>query len=363
MKRKQEQGSALVTVLGIILVVSIASGMLSFMATQQMRAAEINREMLKARLIADSGLHKAYNDVKHSLKNVTAIYGSKKTESFGQGTYTVGGTVWQAADGARWARLESKGVCGIAHSTTSMLLKNESGSSTNNFYDMTYNLLVGAALSLNGNFAANVKTIHANGDVTISGSADGTAVRVTSAGVVSIKKQDASEFVGLSRQSPKEIFTAALRVAIDTFIAYAEINGAVYKPGDTIPMSPPGGVAYCMGKSSDFNPSWGGAGNGTFIFLGDVDLQGSGVNLNAQNGYPALIGLGTGQVKINSKAVVNGAMILPNGSMHLNGGAKINGAILVGQSMTGNGTADLNAGVGTGFNLPDYDYVVVKAYD
>ncbi|MDD4101309.1 MAG: hypothetical protein PHU80_01590, partial [Kiritimatiellae bacterium] len=65
-------------------------------------------------------------------------------------------------------------------------------------------------------------------------------------------------------------------------------------------------------------------------------------------------------------AVINGALIIPNGSLHINGTATINGAIVIGQSMSGNGTANLFAGDGQGFSLPPdpsvTDNVVITAW-
>ena len=58
---------------------------------------------------------------------------------------------------------------------------------------------------------------------------------------------------------------------------------------------------------------------------------------------------------------------MPNASFKVNGHAEIHGAILVGQGMGGNGTADLYPGdAGQGFNLPPQqtitDNVVITAW-
>ena len=121
-------------------------------------------------------------------------------------------------------------------------------------------------------------------------------------------------------------------------------------------------MAYCTGDAS----GWSRTGNGCFIFAGDTSFQGNAVNVSSVNGYPALIVLGAGEVKFNSGTVVRGAILIPNGSAKLNGHAQFYGAILVGQGMTGNGTADLYAGNGQGFNLPPdettTDNVVITAW-
>jgi hypothetical protein len=84
------------------------------------------------------------------------------------------------------------------------------------------------------------------------------------------------------------------------------------------------------------------------------------------DGYPALIILGTGTVHINAQKTIKGAILIPNGSIFLNGTAAFYGPILVGQTFTGNGTADLYAGDGQGFQLPPNtttsDNVVISAW-
>lgn len=97
-----------------------------------------------------------------------------------------------------------------------------------------------------------------------------------------------------------------------------------------------------------------------------MSLQGNAVNVSSVNGYPALIILGTGQVRVNAGSVVYGAVLIPNGSAKINGHSIFYGPILVGQGMTGNGTADLYAGDGQGFTLPPdethTDNVVITAW-
>ena len=361
-KQGQRNGSAVVAVLGVISIIMIVSGMLGYSASQQMRATQITREMLKARLIAESGLNKAYNAVKTDFDQVNGL---AETLAFGGGTYTVKAEVLASADGRERARLVSEGVCGIGRARVSADVENVpkvlEDELADDYFDMLFDLLVGGVLDLKGNFKATVTDIHANGNVTLTGSSNVDAVRVSSAGTVEWKKADGTVTM-LSNQSPVEILGAALNAAINAFIAVAEENGAVYASGSQIPASPPGGVAVCTGSAD----GWSKQGTGTCIFLGDVSLQGSGVDLTAENGYPAPIVLGTGKVKINADAVIRGAVIMPNASFHLNGHAVIYGAVLVGQGVTGNGTADLYAGDGQGFNLPpsqtETDNVVVTAW-
>ena len=362
MKRKQERGSAILVVLGIIAVVSITVSTLSFTATQQMRSAQITREILKAKLIAESGLNKAYLAVK---KDFSKVSGYVDAAAFGDGSFAVK-AVPSLGGSANRAQLVSEGVCGIGRAVVSVDLENRpittpDGGTADDYFDLLFDLLVGGTLDLKGNFKANVTAIHANGDVTISGSPETDAKTVSSAGTVTWKKPDGTVTL-LSNQSSVEILTEALTAAINQFIEFATENNAVYASGADIPASPPGGVAYCTGDAS----GWSRTGSGCFIFAGEASFQGEAVNVSSVNGYPAIIVMGPGEVKFNSGTEIHGAVLIPNGSARLNGHAAFYGAILVGQGMTGNGTADLYAGDGQGFSLPPdettTDNVVVTAW-
>lgn len=362
MKRKRQNGSAVLTVLGIISIVMIVCGMLGYSATQQMRASQITREMLKARLIAESGLNKAYNAVKNDFDRVQSY-----TESavFGGGTYTVKAETLSGGPTQR-AQLISRGECGLGLSVVSVDIENrpkvsEDDDPSDDYFNLLFDLLVGGTLDMKGNFKAEVTAIHANGNATISGSAETDAKTVSSAGTVTWKKPDGTVTL-LSNQSPVEVLSEALVEVINEFVEYAQENGAVYASGADIPNAPPGGVAYCTGDAS----GWTRTGNGCFIFAGDASFQGNAVNVSSVNGYPALIVLGAGEVKFNSGSVVHGAILVPNGSVKLNGHADLYGAIVVGQGVTGNGTADLHTEGGQGFNRPPKekttDNVVVTAW-
>jgi len=366
MKTECRNGSALLIVIGIVLVISLATAALSYHATQQMHAAKVTREQLKARLIAESGLNKAFHAVRHDFSRV-ANYA--EAAAFGDGSYGVTNIPMTTEDGdvlENRAQLVSRGVCGIGKAVVTIDLENRPLRTTDddaadNYFGLYYDLLVGGVLDLKGNFWAEVANMHANGNATISGSAKVDAKTVSSAGTVTWKKADGTVIL-LSNQSPVEVVTEALLAAIDALVGYARENNAVYADGSLIPASPPGGVAYCTG-----NPDgWSRTGNGCFIFAGDASFQGRALDVHSVNGYPAIIVMGTGEVKINSGSEVHGAMLVPNGSVKLNGHAVFYGPILVGQGMTGNGTADLFAGDGQGFSLPPSetvsDNVVITAW-
>lgn len=361
-KNSRQTGSAILTVLGIISIVVIVCGMLGFSASQQMRSSQITREMLKSRLIAESGLNKAYQAVKVDFSKAA---GYEEKAEFGGGTYSVK-SIPLKDGGTTRAQLVSEGVCGLGKTVVSVDLENRQrinfvGNGSDDYFNLLYDLLVGGTLDLKGNFNAEVTDIRANGDVTISGSALSDTKTVTSTGSITWKKSDGTVTM-LTNQSPEEILSEALIAAINAFKEYAKANGAVYASGADIPQPVPGNVAYCTGSAD----GWSRTGDGCFIFEGPVSFQGDSLNISSVDGYPALIVLSAGDVKMNAGTEVHGAIIMPSSSLTLNGHSVFYGAILVGQGMTGNGTADLYSGDGQGFNLPPNsqttDNVVITAW-
>jgi hypothetical protein len=165
----------------------------------------------------------------------------------------------------------------------------------------------------------------------------------------------------LSNQPSKVIYPPALEAAVNGLISYAQSKGAVYASGASIPAVPPGGVAYCTGSDS----GWSGVGTGCFIFAGAFSTKHMTLSAGSAN-YPALVVLSANSVQFNAGTVITGTLLLPTSSLKLNGQAAIYGPVLIGQSFTGNGTADLWAGQGQQFLVPVpatmTDNVVITAW-
>lgn len=363
LKRNSKSGTALITVLGLVSLISIASGYIAYTASQEMHISRVLRESLKAKLIAESGLNRAYNNLK---ANFSTASGMRLEGQFGGGTYVVTSVV--DPDSPNRYKLISNGTCGqLGKWKVSADVQNRpiitSGSTPGGtYFALDYDILTGGILDLKGNFKANVNKIHANGNINSKGSSTVNTLVLSSAGTVTLKSVTGTTTV-LQNQPAVNIQPAALTAAINALKAFAEKNGAKYTTGAQIPNAPPGGVAWCTGDPSGFS----GAGTGCFIFDGTPALQGGGAQtIQSVNGFPALIILGTGTVHINAQKTVKGAILIPNGSIFLNGTAAFYGPILVGQTFTGNGTADLYAGDGQGFELPpdetSADNVIITAW-
>lgn len=363
LKKSSRSGTAIITVLGLVSLICMASGYMAYTASQEMHMSRVLRESLKAKLIAESGLNTAYQLLKTDFSKAPGL---KLESEFGAGNYIV--TSIQDPNNDKRYQLISNGTCGTlgkfkvaADIENRPIIRNDSDPD-DLFFELDFDVLVGGLLDFSGNFKALVDEIHANGNMTLNKGGNINVLLLSSAGTIDIKK-----FSGTSTVTPNQpavdIRPADLTAAINALKAYAEKNGAKYTDASQIPAAPPGGIAWCTGDGS----TWSGSGTGCFIFDGDVPMQGGGAQLiTSVNGYPALIILGTGQVKLNAQTVVKGAILIPNGSAHLNGGAQVYGPILIGQALTSNGTADLYSGDGQGFNLPPNetktDNVVITAW-
>lgn len=357
LRSDKRSGSAVLIALGIISIVSIVCGYLGFTASQQMRMMQITRDMIKAKIIAESGLNIAYNRVKSDFSAAAAM---SLNCTFSDGNFAV--TSDAVPSNENRYKLTSTGTCGLGKFTVSADIENRPIVSPDNvtdrFFTLAFNLLVGGALSMTGNFHAGVSAIHANGAVTMNGSSSANGSTISSASSVSLK--NTTGITALPNQPLIAIQPDTLTAAITALKNYAYQNGAVYASGADIPSSPPGGIAWCTGSDT----GWSGEGTGCFIFDGAFSTK--HMDIDSPDGYPALIVTSANSLIFNAGTVINGALIIPSSSLKLNGHATITGAIVIGQGVTGNGTADLYAGSGAGFNLPPSeqtdDNVVITAW-
>lgn len=362
-QRNARSGTAIITVLGLVSLICMASGYMAYTATQEMHMSRVLRESLKAKLIAESGLNTAYELLKTDFSKASGL---KLESEFADGTYVV--TSEPDPNSPLRFQLISNGTCGtygkykVAADIENRQRVTVDSDPDDLFFSLDFDVLVGGIMDLKGNFNAEVTQIHANGNITSKGSSSIDTLTISSAGTIKLFKFSGSSTV-LQNQPAVDIQPEELTAAINALKAYAEKNGAKYSDSSQIPESPPGGVAWCTGDGS----RWIGGGTGCFIFDGDVAVQGGGhQEITSVNGFPALIVLGTGLVHLNAQTVVKGAILVPNGSVFLNGTAEFYGPVLVGQTFTGSGTADLYSGDGQGFNLPPTvtttDNVIISAW-
>jgi hypothetical protein len=363
LNKNARSGSATLTVLGLVSLICLSGGYMTYTASQEMHMSRVLRESLKAKLIAESGLNTAY---KLLITDFSRATGLRLESPFGAGNYIV--TSIPDPNSTKRFQLISNGTCGtygkfkVAADVENRTTIGSGSGSGSQFFPLAFDILVGGIMDLKGNFNAEVGTIHANGNITSKGSSSLETTLITSAGKVTLFKFTGPNTV-LQYQPPVDVRPADLTAAINALKAHAEKNGAKYADSADIPANPPGGVAWCTSDGA----RWIGSGTGCFIFEGDASLQGGGRReITAVDGYPAIIVLGTGEVKINAQTIVNGAILVPNGSIFLVGTAEFHGPVLVGQTFTGSGTAELFTSGAQGFSLPPVtattDNVIITAW-
>jgi hypothetical protein len=368
-KQINRKGSALLTVLGIVAVVSLALVSLCFTAQQQFHSALMSRDMLKARMIAESGLNKAYHRIKDDFKLAKTI---SLSEELSDGSFKVSA---KSFDGiVSRAQLTCVGRCGSGRAVVAADLENiqllvgDDGSGSSDSYTVENDITVGGTLDITGNFHADVDSIHANGIIEINKKSNvSDTLIISSAGVIIWGNGNGGVPAGVTlmpNQPRQEINPAELQAAINVLINHAIENDAVYSSSSELPANPPGGVALYNGTS---DLTLHGNYNGSIVVLGGSITINAQATIESPDGYPALVSISPNQIRVNGGAAIYGAVIAPNASMRFNGNAEIHGPLLVGQDVLGNGTADLYAGTtGQGFNLPYEesvkDNVVITAW-
>lgn len=354
-----KNGTAIITVLGLVCLICIVSGYIAYTASQEMRISRVIRESLKSKTIAESGLNVAYSLIK---TNFSIINNLNLYQPFGNGTYKV--TSYPDMNNSNRFKLVSVGTFGeLGRYKVSADVENRQTFSQQNiqdsFFSLGFDLLCLSDINISGNFGAGVNSIHGNGNIRVTGASVLEALTITSSGTVSLKKEIPG--VTIETSVPLVPNPRNLHYTINELIAFAIQNSEVYKDGEYPSANPIGGIAVCTGFP---NPNWRG-GTGCYVFLGGGKIVLNGVTVNNVNGYPSIVFLNPSNVSFTGNVTLNGAVLLPYSSLNFNGNSNIYGPLVVGASISGNGSANLFSGVfGQGFNRPPNisDNVVISAW-
>lgn len=356
---KNKNGTAIITVLGLITLICIVSGYIAYTASQEMHMSRVLRECLKSKMIAESGLNKAYSIIK---TNFTLANGLNIQESFGNGIYKVTSTPDETNPNR--FKLISLGTYGeFGKYKVSADVENRQRYTSQNpqdpFFNLTFDLLGLGDISISGNFGADVNSIHGNGNIRVNGAIALDTLTITSGGTVTLRR----DIPGVTIQSGVPIVPNPpnLYTAINELITFAIQNGEVYQNGERPSANPIGGIAVCLGTPP---ANWTG-GTGCYIFLGGGRTVFNGITINNVNGYPSLVFLNASEVCLTGNVTLNGAVLLPASSLSFNGNSAVYGPLVVGATISGNGTANLYSGTfGQGFNRPPLvsDNVVISAW-
>jgi hypothetical protein len=359
--KNARSGTAIITVLGLVALISMASGYMAYTASQEMHMSQVLRESLKAKLIAESGLNTAYQLLKTDFSKAPGL---KLENTFGDGNYVV----TSAPDPASAFRfqLTSHGTCGkYGKYKVGADIENRqritSLDPNDRFFKLLYDFLVLSSMYLNGNILDASATIHANGNIKLGGSSSiPSDAKISSTGTIDDGKLNLPASSMQENAQPVTL-PEGFSAAIDELIAFARQNGEVYKDGEAPSSAPQGGVAICEG----FPPSNWTGGTGCYIFLGGGKIVLNNLTINNVDGYPSLVFKNTAEISLTGNVVLNGAVLLPSSSLKFTGNAAVYGPLVVGLPVDGNGTADHYAGpIGQGFNLPPIitDNVIISAW-
>lgn len=352
------KGTALITVLGLVSLICIASGYIAYMASQEMHMGRVIRESSKAKYIAESGLNTAYILIKYKFSRADGLH---IEGTFADGKYVVTGE--QDPENDQRFKLTSLGTCGVyGRFKVAADVENRPVLLTGNserFFALPYDFLGLSAISLSGNLGAGVTSIHGNGPVTMTGASSTDATTITSAMTVTLKKVSPAPIT--QSGTARVAMPANLTAAINELILYATENGEVYRSGEMPSATPIGGVAVVTGLPP---ANWTG-GTGCYIFTGGGRAVLNGITINNVAGYPSLIFPNSTELAFTGNVILNGAVLLPSSSLRIAGNAAVYGPLIVGMSVEGSGTANLFTGdFGQGFNLPpsSTDNVVISAW-
>jgi hypothetical protein len=318
----------------LVLMVLVASGVLAF-GQHQMFAARRTSDYLKAKVIAETGLNIALNDIRGDVNRMAGYTGTKTP--FGSGTYAVTITnVSTSADGnTHLLRLSSVGECGLAEGRAALAVRHTHHTDTSGNPDLDKVLL---------NALTSQKQIVLNGNPTIVGdiasatsiSTSGNSFNVTGTGfspAFSGRDERFSGGVNTSDPSHYSINWGAV-LSMDKYISKAVTydgrpfssyppNTIVYSPND---ISINGGTVQCM-------------------IISDNDIKISGNATLLQPGtYPVLVSL-NGVITITGTAEVNGFVVSLSGSGAMGkatGTPTINGSLFIMGGLPDSGNVTVN---------------------
>jgi hypothetical protein len=334
-ERPSRQGFTMIVALSFLaLMVLVATGVLAF-GQQQMHAARRTRDYLKAKVIAETGLNIAFNDIRGDVDLITGYNGTKT--AFGDGTYAVTITnISTSADGrTRLLRLTSVGRCGIADARASLAVRHIHDTNTSGNPDLDKVLL---------NALTSQKQIVLNGNPTVVGdiasatriSTSGNAFNVTGTGFTPIFSGRANRFTGGVNTSDPDRYSInwGAVLSMDKYT-----SKAVTHDGRAFSSYPANTIVYCPNDVS-IN---GGTIQCMIISAKNITIAGNAI-LRQPGTYPVLVSL-NGRITITGTPVVNGFVVSLSGDAPMGkaaGTPTINGSLFIMGGLPDSGNVKIN---------------------
>ncbi len=282
---ESRRGSAMVTVMLVVVVTLMATASLFAFSTSTTHRVRILTEAIRAKAIAEAGANRGYNALcqDYSLRTVGTLY---EDVAFGGGLYSVTLT---PMDGG-WTRMVSVGTFGRATHQVGLDMRDtlDGQSSTPDFLE--YAIFCNGAMTINGTPKQIDGDLHSNGAFTLNGEYTNVDGMVSAPPPNSIPASHAAPWSSIP-------FPLLSDPDFQAFLAEAEASG--------IPVT-----RY----------------NGSQTFKKDHTFNG----ITIINGSVTFIGSGTRNID---------GMFYVSGSMTANGSTSLSGCIMVGGSLTINGAS------------------------
>lgn len=352
--RGSNNGSALVTVMGVILLIAVVGAGMVTLGRQQIYSARRMRDYAKAQIIAESGANAAYSLLKTNFAARTNPDNFPLT-SFGDGTYDA--TVVSVS--SNLASITSTGVCGLARAVVRVDIKNyplatSNGAPIQGQSPYGFAVLSGGYLGWSGGSDLQMSNgwMHGNGYYAANGnnSIFGNIESCTSIGMVG-----GAQITGTGRAPSISGGTVGTPVVgpvplvsipdidLAPYYAAAQAQGQVFNTATKYlsgNVSPPGGIMWVNGNISMAEGNY----TGCFIATGSIELQtasaNSSINNTKVNKYPVLVSRdGNILVKQAKMWTFNGLVYVKTGSFDKQGNGDVvgTGAIIAAGNVTKNG--------------------------
>lgn len=370
---KSKAGYAIVTVMGIITVLSITFTMLLKLNQQTIFSGKHTRDRAKAVAYAEAGIEFAYSVLRDNFNSrtnstvfrldttTTITNGAPLTSAYGEGTFTLK----IIPISSQYVVVHSDGVCNDATAEAEVLVEDSNYSDWDKYEAFNKAIAAGGTGAFSGNgdvySPSNVLEIHVNDKVTVNGSIDIDNVNIASATEIDLKNKTingsaTAPIVSSSGTAtggktttyvppiyiPTIDLTPYYNKAVENSQFVTALTGEYQIKSDT---TIPGGVLYVDGDVKIYANI-----TGTIIATGNITIVSGGVK---ENGSGIAIATDTGDIINRSTGDSEGLVYSRTGSYDMNAVGTLTGQIIVGGGVSKTGGASLIFEA----SPPDYEYL------
>ncbi len=281
----RRRGSAMVTVMLVVVVTMMATASLFAFSTSTTHRIRILTESIRAKAIAEAGANRGYNALclNYALRSSGNLY---ESVDFGGGRYSVTLTPMEGG----WTRLVSVGTFGRAQHQVGLDMRDTLDGQSSLPRFLEYAIFCNGAMTINGTPRQVDGDLHSNGSFALHGEYTNVDGQISAPPPNSIPATHSAPWTSIP-------FPLLSDPEFQTFLAEAEAAG--------IPVT-----RY----------------NGSQTFKKDHDFTG----ITVIDGSVTFIGSGTRDIT---------GMLYISGSLTANGSTSLSGCLLVGGSMTVNGAS------------------------